>query len=133
MTSSARATKMESTGSAALWFGLLAGPFAWLTQLVVGMELPEFMCSPGAANTSVYGVGLEIVIQVVTLVVAAVTILAGLVSLRCWRRTRNGNGTTRERAAWMGLAGVITNCLFLILILPGFLPAGFLTECGRSL
>jgi hypothetical protein len=33
----------------------------------------------------------------------------------------------------MGLVGVLTNGLFLMLILAGFLPLPFLTECGRSL
>ncbi len=120
-------------GAAALWFGVLAGPLAWITQLFMGTELPELMCAVGAEDGSVYGIGIETIIQTLTVVLGGVTALAGLVAMRCWRRVREDDPTPGKRAAWMSLAGVVTSCLFLVLILPGLLPAGFLTECGRSL
>ncbi|MGH2820740.1 MAG: hypothetical protein ACRDJ5_08805, partial [Actinomycetota bacterium] len=82
---------------------------------------------------SIYGIGIETLIQAMNAVLSATTVLAGLVALRTWRRVRQADSTTGRRAAWMAIAGVITSCLFLILLLPSLLPAAFLTECARSL
>ena len=126
-------TKAETKGSAALWFGVLAGPAAWSVQTLIGGELPEFGCAPGAGPQEVYGVGIEAIIRAATGVLAAITVAGGVVSYVCWRRTRAEASSRHDRAAWMALAGVMTNVVFFVVILLGFVPTLYLSGCGRSL
>jgi hypothetical protein len=126
-------TKADGRRSVALWFGVLAGPAAWSIQLLIGGELPEFGCAPGAGAQEVYGWGIEALIRAATALLAVVTLSGGIVSYGCWRRARRDATDADDRAAWMGLAGVMTNVVFFVIIVLGFTPTFYLSGCGRSL
>jgi hypothetical protein len=125
------ATKAEYRGSLSLWTALLAGPLAWITNLVLGSEIPELMCAPGASQ-DVLGLSIEAFIVGATALLAGIAVGGGVLAFRCWRASK-GDGTTGRRASWMSVAGIMTNVLFLILILPGLAPSFFLSQCGRGL
>ena len=126
-------TAAETKGSWALWFGVLAGPSAWGAQVLVGGELPELGCAPGAGAPEVYGMSIEGLIFAATALLTAVSVLGGVVSYRCWLRARRGNASTGGRAAWMALAGIMINAVFVVMIVLGFAPLVFLSGCERSL
>jgi hypothetical protein len=126
-------TTVESKGSAALWFGTLAGPAAWIAQVLVSAEVVELTCSPGAGGPRVFGIGLEAIASAVTIVCLAVTAAAGVVSFRCWRRTRREDHSTGQRARWMALAGMLTSSLSGIVIVQGLAPTLILAGCARAL
>jgi hypothetical protein len=125
-----------------LWFGVLAGPILWFAQLNINYQWEEFLaCSPSATHHGeVLGLDVRTWVVIVNLVVTAVTLLALLVAVRCYRRTAavavGGVTTTthhRDMAHWMALAGIVNSILFLLLIVTGFGPAVILKTCQPAL
>lgn len=118
-------TKAEARGSGWLWFGVLGGPAGWSLQTLVGSELDEIACSPGA--------GAQGVVEPVTLAISAIclgiTLLAGVMAWRCLRAASESDDTNGKRASWMARAGILTSVFFVIAIFQGFLPALFLSAC----
>ncbi len=126
-------TRSEAKGSAALWFGVLAAPAAWSVQLVIGGELPELGCAPGAGAPDIYGFGIEAILRAATVALALVALAGGVVAFRCWRKERYSTSSPENRAGWMALAGVMTSAVFFVIIVLGLFPTWYLTGCGRSL
>ncbi len=118
-------TKSEARGSGWLWFGVLGGPVGWSIQTLIGSELDEIACSPGASAPGV----VEPVVLAVSAVCFAITILAGVMSWRCLRAASGRDDTNGRRASWMARAGVLTSIFFVIAIFQGFLPSLFLSSC----
>jgi hypothetical protein len=116
-----------------LWFGVLAAPLAWLALIVIGPDVAEIVCLPGAEGSGrgeVYGLTIETFLLMLTaaFTVVAVTALAG--SVRCLRVIRRGgDDTPGRRATWMAQAGVLVSALLLLSIAVGFIPLFFLESC----
>jgi hypothetical protein len=136
------ATKTLPSRSVALWFGVLAGPVLWVTQLYVNYQWEEVLaCSPAVRSPgAVLGLSVRTVILLVNAVATAGTVSALAVALRCYRRTgaveSGGVRTTEFRrsvAHWMALAGIINSVLFLFLIVVGFAPPLMLESCQLPL
>lgn len=123
----------EARGSALLWFGVLAGPLAWFTQLTLNYSIEEwFACSPGTGTRGVV-LGFEVptVAFVVTAGLAVIAFAAGIVSVACYQKIRNGNEVS-SRARWMALAGIMNSVLYFIIILASFAPPALLGVCESS-
>jgi hypothetical protein len=142
-----------------LWFGVLAGPILWATQLSVNYQWEEVLaCSPSATHRgAVVGIDVRTWVLIVNLVVTAGTLVALVTAVRCYRRTavvpvggvstvaggsrRRGQGDTpcppgthrRDTAHWMALAGIANSLLFLLFIVTGFGPAVILKTCQTPL
>jgi hypothetical protein len=127
------ATRAESIGSAALWFGVLGGPAAWGLQLLVASELVELSCSPGGGGGEVFGVAVDAIIVVLTVVCLVVATAAGVLSFRCLRRIGTGDPSPGQRARWMAVAGLLTSVLSFVVVLQGAFPTVFLSLCERAL
>lgn len=128
-------TRQESRGSAVLWFGLLGGPLAWVTQLVLNYSLEEwFACSPGTATTGVIlGYRVPSIAFAVTAALAALALGAGLAALACYRKMRrSGDGEIVGRARWMAVAGIMNSVLYFIIILASFGPPALLRVCESA-
>jgi len=124
--------------SAALWYGVLAGPVLWVVQLYVNYQWEEVLaCSPAARSSgTVAGLSVRTWILLVNAVATAGTVAALAVAVRCRRRTgpteAGGVRTTefrRDVAHWMARAGIINSLLFLLLIIVGFAPPLLLDAC----
>jgi hypothetical protein len=126
-------TRRETTQSFLLWFGLLAGPLAWMAQTIVAPDLVEVLCYSGAAESGraqVYGWPIEHFVLLLTAVLVAVTVAAALGSMSCLRKLRSSRTvTTGGRAGWMARGGILVSILFLISILVGALPLIFTEGC----
>src|SRR5687768_16423627 len=93
--------------TALLWFGALAGPIAWSLRLLVAYALVGVWCATG----------LGILLDLVTLVAAAVTIVGGVVAYRNWRREDVGDG-----GRILAVSGLLLSGMFLFTILMEWYP-----------
>jgi hypothetical protein len=113
-------TRAETRGSLLLWFGILAGPLAWTTQVIVAPDLAEVLCYSGAEGSGrgqVYGIDIQIFI----------------VALRCSRALRaTEDSTTARRASWMARAGILVSALFALATVIGFIPVFLLESCTTT-
>ena len=128
-----------------LWFAVLGGTAAWSAHLLVAWGLEEIACSPASSSTDVLGVSLTVWIGVVTAVLAAVTVAAGLLAYRFWRQTgaappdaqvEPGAGDPEPegqvrggRAGFMALFGLAADALFLLIIVYGGVSLLLLRPC----
>ena len=130
-------SRSESWQSILLWIGLLTGPAAWTTQLLVNYSLEEFISCTAAARTPgvVLGFGIEPIIFVVNTVLVMATILAGVIAFRCYKvmTPPTGQTATDERARWMAVAGIMVSIMFLLVILLSYAPPLILDVCETSL
>lgn len=133
VTSAESVTKSETVGSVALWFGILAGPFAWGIQILIGYNLEEVVCSESSSSQDLWGIGVETVILWLHVILFAITLAGVIVSFGCWRRTLAGDGSVGGRASWMAVSGMMVSILFLIVIASGFFPTLFLDTCEAAL
>jgi hypothetical protein len=101
----------------ALWFGLLAAPLAWATQLVLSYGVEEMEC-PLSGSGTVAGVDVKTFVGVVT-VVAAVVAAAGLVIAVTSALGRGLENDPLGRAGFMAWGGVLVSVVFLGAILLG--------------
>jgi len=122
----------EHRGLVAQWFSVLAGPAAWSAQLFISYNLADTgSCAPASPHFLASG-GYRPFIALTSGLAAAVTLLALVVSYRCWRRLRGNDPTTGNRASWLAIAGIMVNGLFLLMILGSFLPLAFISQCTPS-
>jgi H+/Cl- antiporter ClcA len=123
-------TRRETSGSKALWYGLLAAPLAWITQLVVNYSLEEwFACSPSSTDKGqILGLDVRAFALGVTVALGVVAALGGVVAVRCLRRINNGDDVT-SRARWMAYAGILNSVLYLFIIVASVAPPLILPVC----
>ena len=127
-------SRAEGRGSAALWFGVLGAPIAWVIQLLLDYSLEEWWaCSPATTTAGrVLGLPVGTFALGTSAVLAVVSVAAGLVSMRCYRRIAGRDDETQGRAKWMALAGIMNSVLYLGIILASFAPPILLGTCGSS-
>lgn len=113
-----------------LWFAVLAGGLAWSAQLLVNYVLVGVRCASGVDIFSWS-------VNVFSLLMAAITLVAIRVSFQAWIAT--GLGVEAEdavdpalgRAALMSIGGALFNTLFLVLIVASLVPNTFMDPCLR--
>jgi hypothetical protein len=117
--------------AALLWFGVLGGPAAWAAQLVIGYGIQEVTCSSGTRSDSLWGLGVESALWILTGLAAATALAAGVAALRVLRSTEGlgGRGEPRGRIGFMGYVGILASALFLLLIVVGGLALIFVDSC----
>lgn len=114
------------------WFAVLAGPVAWSSQFIFNYNLTDTgACAPAAPHFLSSG-GFRPLIAVASALAAAVAALGLVVSYRCWKRLRGQDPTPGERASWLAIAGLMSNALFLLMILGSFVPLAFFSRCIPS-
>ncbi len=130
-----RVTRQEAWGSILLWFGVLAPPLAWATQLIVNYSLEEwFACSPGTQEKGrILGIVVDTWALVVTSALLAVSLLGLIVAIGCFRKLRGtGDNDSYQRARWMALAGIFNGVLYTIIIVVGYATPAILGSCRTS-
>jgi hypothetical protein len=120
--------------STTLWFGVLGGPVAWTTQLVVNYSLEEwFACAPStSAPGRVAGLEVPTAAVIVSAALTVVAVAAGIVSFFAYRSIRANGDEVATRQKWMALAGIMNSVLYLIVILASFGPPLLLDVCEVS-
>jgi hypothetical protein len=119
-------------GPGLAWVGVLAGPVAWLIQLVGNWAMGEVVaCAPAARPLgSILGLHVNAAAAIVNSVLLAVTVASGIVSLRRFREHDHASRSPEgEPRAWLELAGVMTSVLFAVLIATSFVPIALIGGC----
>jgi hypothetical protein len=142
----ARAAEVRRKGPPLLlWFAVLGGAAAWTAHLLFGWGIQEIACSPAARSQDVLGASTAVWIGVVTVVLALLTVAAGLLAYRFWRQAGGsdpndhiepdgGEAESIEevrggRVAFMALFGLASNALFLLIIVYGGVSLLLLRPC----
>lgn len=115
-----------------LWFGLLAAPLAWTVQLVVGYGATVARCTGTAASRSFPLSTWEIAL---TVAAAAVALTGQAAALHVFRSTRGRHETDPPpdgRVRFLVLAALLSNTLFLVVILLGGITASGLEPCRQA-
>lgn len=131
-----RLPRARLPGQAAMWFGLLGAPGAWVVQHLVGYGVTEVACNPAGSQWEVAVDGVTIA---ATATAAAVALLAGLTAVKVWRDTRptEGQGGAEEppprgRTHFLATVGMVITPLFLFIIVMSGLGALILPHCQQS-
>jgi hypothetical protein len=120
------AEDLKSGGAAvALWCGLLLGPLAALSQLEANYALLLWAC----------GAGREWPLHLVSLSAVFITLFAGLLSYRVWKRVGGswddeGPGTV-PRARFMAAVGILISLVMFLVILAQWIPVFIYGSCQR--
>ena len=116
----------QGAGPGALWAGVLAGPTAMLAQLEVNYALVNWAC--GAARW-------ELALHLVSLLALVVTVGAGLLSWRNWRRAGGGwedeGAGVMPRSRFMAAVGILISALFSLVIIAQWISIFVHGPCER--
>jgi hypothetical protein len=123
-------TGRRVSAEALQWIGLFAAPLAWTIQLVFGFGTTIAACS-GA------GRGLDLAAWQIAITAAAATVaVAGqAAAVLAWRATRDRSETDPPPAGrihFFADAALLSNTVFLVMILLGGITAAHLTPCRQS-
>lgn len=112
-----------------LWYGLLASPFAWAIQGLLGWFFGERICgtmSPAAVRLTVLALGAAAL---------AVCLSAGASGWRTWRGVTAAAGPMQtdatDRVEFMALGGFLVSTVFAIGVVWAALSSAFIAGCGR--
>ncbi len=128
-------SKAEGRGSLLLWFGVLASPLAWAGHLGLNYSLEEwYACAPANEDKGqILGIGVHALSVLLNTAMLAIAVASGLVAYACWKKLRaRAEDETADRARWMAFAGIVEGCLFVGIILLGYLPVLFLATCENT-
>jgi hypothetical protein len=116
--------------NALLLYGLLAAPLAWAAQLVIGYGVGEADCSAAGMRWGLDSTTWELVLVVVTGIVA----LSGLVVAAGFElELRRGQAADeRGRLAFMAAGGVFVSAVFIALIVLGGVGSLYVESCHQA-
>jgi hypothetical protein len=113
-----------------LWYSYLIGFSAWSVQLLLDYILVGLRCASGADAYSW-------AVTIISLVLAGLTAVGVIAGFRSWRQTQldldaeDGSDPSRGRAAMMAIGGLMSNVVFLVIILVSIIPNTFMDPCAR--
>jgi hypothetical protein len=117
-----------------LWFGACAGAAAWATDGFTCFLISTQACADGNGNWgSLSAAEVRLLLGVITLVLLAVAVIGGLMSLRNWRslsEQRNlAEAEGQGREAFMALVGVFVSAAFVVGIIWAGIPLILIDVC----
>ena len=125
MTGDTEQAFFQRQGIGWLWFGILAGPLAFLLNLQLSYMLVHPVCVTAH----------RLVLHLVPAGALLLTASGGVSAWRSWQRTGQAEsskpGGVLPRSRFMADVGLLTSGLFLIVIVAQWLPNFILTPCQR--
>jgi hypothetical protein len=113
----------NAAGQRALWFGLFAGPAAFLLNLQISYMLAPQSCRAGST----------VALHVTNVACLALAVAGGLIAWRSWRRTGRewpgDEGGVISRSRFMAALGVMTSALCALVVVAQWIPTLFLSPC----
>ena len=117
---------------ALLWFGLLAGPLAFVGQQVVGVGVTFASCSPAGSRWDVPMHGVQLGVTAATALVVVLAEAAALAAFRATRHVEQEGEPPLGRIRFLATAALAIGPLFLALVLLGGLGAVVHPACRQS-
>jgi hypothetical protein len=114
------------------WFGLFAGPLAFMAYHVAGLFSVFADCNPAGARWSVPQHAIELA---VTIAAAAVIVAAELAALAAFRATKDVDQEGEPplgRIHFLSMASLVIGPLFLTLVLLGGIGAVVHPDCHQA-
>jgi hypothetical protein len=115
------------TAVARLWFGILAGPVAWVLQLSISYPLAQLSCH--AEFRGQHPIALEVI-------AAAALLLTGSGAMTAWRAfeavpagASGTGGRSIDRARFMAGLGLLFTALFAMVVIATAIPTWILHAC----
>jgi hypothetical protein len=125
MTGDTEQAFFQRQGIGWLWFGILAGPLAFLLNLQLSYMLVQPVCVTAQ----------HLVLHLVPIGALLLTAGGGVSAWRSWRRTgqveSSKAGGVLPRSRFMAGVGLLTSGLFLFVIVAQWLPNFILSPCQR--
>ena len=124
MQAKAEADLKAGAGIGELWAGVLVRPTAMLIQLQTNYALVPWACGSGHTWP----------LHLVSFLTLLLTVVAGLLAYRMWRRLRTMNedtGGTLARSRFMAAVGVLISLLMVLVIVAQWLPIFIDHPCER--
>jgi hypothetical protein len=125
MTGDTEQTFFQRQGIGWLWFGILAGPLAFLLNLQLSYMLVQPVCVTAQ----------HLVLHLVPIGALLLTASGGVSAWRSWRRTGQVESSTAggvlPRSRFMAGVGLLTSGLFTFVIVAQWLPNFILSPCQR--
>lgn len=122
-------TTKYSENVRALWLGLLAGPIFYALYFIAGYLLAEAVCRANILSGAIGGFSqLLIVMEGVTLLAIALTLMAALYCYRVWRR-RAEMQESGGALPFMALGGLLLNSLFTLFMVVTGVSILFINVC----
>jgi hypothetical protein len=112
----------------AAWIGILAGPAAWILQLLLSYPLAQLSCHAGFTDQH------TISLHVISLGCLLLAAFGGWTALATIGFTRqrpsiSDGGDRIDRSRFMALLGLMTSALFALVILFTWVPPFFIHDC----
>jgi len=109
------------------WMGLFAAPLAWTVQFLAGFGVSIAACGAGGRDVSL------VPWQIAITAVAAVVAIAGQAAAAlAWRATRRSEAPPTGRIHFLADAALLSNALFIVMILLGGITAAHLAPCRQA-
>jgi hypothetical protein len=106
-----------------LWIGILAGPIAWASDLLVRYALVHWSC--GTQETTV--------LKLISAVSLLLVVCGGIVAWRAFRQTpswaQTDGGRPVDRGRFMAMLGILSSSLFAVVVVAGAMPQWVLDAC----
>ncbi len=114
------------------WFGLLAGPLAFLCEHVVGVGTTFADCSPAGSGWAVPMHGIQVGMTAAAAVVIVLAEAAALVAFRATRDVDKEGEPPLGRIRFLSTAALGIGPIFLTLVLLGGVGAAVHPACHQS-
>jgi hypothetical protein len=117
-------TKRATASDTLEWFGILAGPLAWLTQFLINYALVRWACIGHS----------KLALHIVSGIFLAVVISGGIVSAIYFCRTSEYSAESEELSArrhFMAAMGIFSASLYAFAIIAQAIASFILDPCQR--
>ena len=129
--------RIQAVSTKRLWFGFVGGAAAWIVAGLLNVLLAWQSCMGGESGSAMFTqTWMWVVLGVITFVLLATDIAAGLISYDNWRKlsgTSNlSNAEGRGRQEYMALFGVFVSTSLLAGMVWFAIPIYIIRMCARA-
>jgi hypothetical protein len=112
-------------GLAALWAGVLAGPFGWASDLLFSYSIVQWTCGGGPP------VVLHLISASALLIIAAGAFIAWVALQRASDRAHEDGSNPEERGRFMAVLGLVMCAFFAVVVIATAVPRWVLDACQQ--
>jgi hypothetical protein len=115
------------TAIARLWFGILAGPTAWVLQMMVSYPLAQLSCH--AEHRSQHVLTLQLIALTALFIIASGAATAWQALRAVPEGASSDGGRSIDRARFMAGLGLMFAAFFTLIVIATAIPSWFIHAC----